>query len=141
MITKEEIKNILSVNGTNADSPDEDIRSILRTAQYSEEEVAEAINLLRQPALSENAREDGLHKIFRASQALNSEEVSQLLGIDMEITETVVCANKRKGRLTSKHYSLIWGFAVLLASTGVLLYMRFLEVGPFHEMASITPLP
>lgn len=131
MINREQIESILKVNGVSPAAPDEQIRSVLLSARYDHDEVDTAIMVLRENVKTNKTRVDGLHKIFRTDQALKPEEISQLLGIEVEIAEEVVPQSKGQ-IISSLQYMMIWVMSVALAVTSILLYMYIHRVGIFY---------
>ncbi len=131
MINREQIESILKVNGVSPAAPDEQIRSVLLSARYDHNEVDTAIMVLRENIKTNKTRVDGLHKIFRTDQALKPEEISQLLGIDVDISEQVV--PRSKGRdLSGVQYVFVWILSVVLAVSGILFYMYLHKIGIFY---------
>lgn len=131
MINREQIESILKVNGVSPAAPDEQIRSVLLSARYDKNEVDTAIMVLRENIKTNKTRVDGLHKIFRTDQALQPEEISQLLGIEVDIKEKVV-SQSRDSLPAGFQYVLVWLFSVALAVSSIMLYMYFHKVGVFY---------
>lgn len=131
MIKRDQIEAILKINGVPPGSADEEIRSVLLSARYSKDEADTAIMVLRENTKTNQTRVEGLHKVFRSDEALKPEEISQLLGIEVDITETIT--SRSRGRdLTTVHILVIWVLSVLLAIIGVLFFMQMYQVGVFH---------
>lgn len=131
MINKERIESILEVNGVNKGSNDEEIRSVLLSARYSEDEVNTAIMVLRENTQTHKTRVDGLHKVFRSGEALSPEEISQLLGIEVEF-DTRIDTQTTPEQLYGWQTAFVWILSVVIGVGGVLLYMYLNQVGPFH---------
>ncbi|MCD5380962.1 MAG: hypothetical protein LR008_00080 [Candidatus Pacebacteria bacterium] len=132
MINKTQIESVLKINGVSPSEPDERIRSILLSARYSDDEVDTAIMILRENVKTNKTRVDGLHKIFRTEEALRPEEISQLLGIDVEISDRV--APQAKGRdMSDFQYATVWLLSVLLGVGGIILYMYLHKIGIFYS--------
>jgi hypothetical protein len=137
MISRDQIEKILKVNGVAPGSPDEQIRSILLSARYGKDEVDTAIMVLREDTKTRQTRVDGLHKVFRSTQALKPEEISHLLGIDVTIGDTIVNRNKQRN-FTIFQYVFVWVLSVVVAVTGILAYMYLHEIGVFHPSVQLT---
>lgn len=131
MIKRDQIETILKINGVPPGSPDEEIRSVLLSASYSKDEVDTAIMVLRENVRTNKTRVDGLHKIFRTDESLKPDEISQLLGIEVEIDQTINPGSKRHS-LTRVHMVIIWFLSVFLAVSGILFFMYMYKVGIFH---------
>lgn len=131
MINREQIEAILKINGVAPSSPDDQIRSVLLSARYSKDEVDTAIMVLREDVKTNEAHVDGLHKVFRTNDALKSEEISRLLGIDVTLEDEVVPQSRHRTMSTMQHV-LVWTLSVVVAIMGVLFYMYLHRVGIFH---------
>jgi hypothetical protein len=134
MISRNQIESILKINGVEPTSPDELIRSVLLSARYDENEVNSALMVLRQNIVTNQTRVDGLHKVFRTNQALCPQEISQLLGIEVNIQENIVA----KPQTTSmSNRNIISGIilAFLLAVIIVMIHMYLAGIGVFHPSA------
>ncbi|MEN9921801.1 MAG: hypothetical protein RL097_77 [Candidatus Parcubacteria bacterium] len=131
MITRKQVETILKINGVPASSADEQIRSILLSARYSNDEVDTALMILREDVNTKQTRVDGLHKVFRTGDALRSDEISNLLGIDISIEDKIE-ERKKKKQISFTQYIVVWVSSVLLAVCGILFYMYLHKIGVFH---------
>ena len=137
MIKRDQIESILKINGVQPTSPDEQIRSVLLSARYSKDEVDTAIMVLRENTKTNKTRVDGLHKVFRSDEALSPEEISQLLGIEIELSDRM--QDQGDDRDSSQlQFILLWVLSALLAIVGLLFYMYIYKVGVFHLSTGIT---
>lgn len=133
MLNRNRVESLLKVNGISPTSPDEVIRSVLLSARYTEDEVESAITILRENVKTNKSRVDGLHKVFRTDQTLKPKEISDLLGIDLSISDTVVRGGKPR-RIQGSQFVAVCILSVVLALCGVLLYMFLFKVGLFYEV-------
>lgn len=131
MISREQVEAILKVNGVPETSPDEHIRSVLLSARYSNDEVDAAIMILRENDKTKKTRVDGLHKVFRTSDALSSDEISQLLGVDVTYDRNQIKTSRTR-KATPAQVVIIWMMSILIATIAVLVYMYVYRVGVFH---------
>lgn len=136
MIDKKHIESILRINGLGESAPDEQIRSVLLSASYNNDEVEAAMVVLRENTATSKTRVDGLHKVFRSDQALKASEISALLGIDIDVSEKV------EGGVNARRYSLlhiiiIWFVSLLIATTGLIYYMYIQQTGFFHPASDL----
>lgn len=131
MINKNQIESILKINGVSSTSGDEVIRSVLLSARYNNDEVDTAIMVLRENVKTNKTRVEGLHKIFRTDEALMPEEISQLLGIDVDV-ESVSAINSKARSFSNAQLVAVWFLSVALALAGILAYMYLYKVGVFH---------
>ena len=134
MTDKRQIEAILKVNGLAATSPDEEIKSVLLSARFNNDEVDTALMILRENVKTNETRVDGRHKVFRTDTALRPAEVSKLLGIDIDISDD------RANRRDPKRFSLLELMLLsvassLLAIVCLLMYMYSEGIGWFHPSA------
>lgn len=132
MLQRQQIESILKINGVSTASPDEEIRSVLLSARFNEDEIDTAILVLRENKKTNISRVDGLHKVFRSGEALHPSEITSLLGIEVNIVELT---NKKIN--DAKKLILVQGVAIMLialalASLGILVAMFIYKVGIFH---------
>ena len=136
MIDKKHVESLLKINGIEKTAPDEEIRSVLLSARFKDDEVETALMVLRENVDTKQTKVDGLHKVFRTDQALKPSEISQLLGIDVNLSEKVVVNS------TTKEYSLfqfvlLWLTSIILAVTCILFYMYSHKIGVFHPQMNL----
>ena len=130
---KKQLETLLKINGLSPSAPDEKIRSILLSARFKEDEIKTAITVLRENVKTNIKNIEGLHKVFRSDRALKSKEISELLGIDVDITETVTAARGPK-EYTAVNYMILWFISVVLAVSAILFYMYVSKVGIFYPV-------
>jgi hypothetical protein len=136
MLQKQDIEKILKINGVSPNADDEEIRSVLLSARYNNDEVDTAIMVLRENMKTHQTRVEGLHKVFRSDEALNASEISALLGIEVTVDE--VSADGRRGREMSTLQTLfVIVVSIVLALLGVFGAMYHYEVGIFHPTSAI----
>lgn len=131
MIQKDQIETILKINGLDQTSTDEEIRSVLLGAHYDQEESQNAINLFRQKNVTNHTRIDGLHKVFRTDVQLKPDEISALLGIDVDVPKHIA-RDRKTQHLTSLHLMIITFLSIIIAVLGLFAYMYYMNVGLFH---------
>jgi len=131
MINRDQIEKILKINGVSPAAPDEQIRSVLLSARYKDDEVDTAIMVLREDINTKKTRIDGLHKVFRTDKSLDSKEISQLLGIDVEISDRIA-ARQTRVKTSFTHYIILWVLSVVIATSAILFYMNIHKVGVYH---------
>ena len=131
MINRNQIESILKINGVPPGSPDEQIRSVLMSARYNKDEVDTAIMVLRENIVTKTSRVDGLYKIFRTNESLRPDEISQLLGIEVNIDQSINVHSKSHD-LSRFQFFIVWIMSVALAVFGILFYMYLYKIGFFH---------
>jgi len=131
MIERNHIEKILKINGMSPSEPDDVIRSVLLSARYNNDEIDTALMVLREDTKTKQVRVEGLHKVFRTDNALKPQEISDLLGIDVNLEHYLPPIVQSRTFVTPTLIS-VWILSLLLAVVGVLLYMHFNNVGIFH---------
>lgn len=134
MMRSEQIKSILKINGASEASPDEHIRSILLNAHYTRAEVNDALSIIRNKTMINKHESDDVHKIFRSSTTLKPEEISNLLGIQVDVStfQSSAILPESDTSKDSVFPTLLVGFlSIILAICGVVLYMFLNQLGFF----------
>lgn len=131
MADKKHIESILRVNGIEASAQDEEIRSVLISARFDDDEINAALVVLRENTKTNETRVDGLHKVFRSDEGLKPKEVSRLLGIDVAVQDQISKDNKKR-HLSYLELFLLALVSLLLATVCILFYMYSHDIGIFH---------
>jgi hypothetical protein len=134
MTDRKHIESILKINGLTPTSADEEIKSVLLSARFKDDEIDAALMILRENTHTSEVRVDGLHKVFRTDAGLKPSEISQLLGIDIKVTEKVSPRSNRK-RFSFFQLLLLSIASSLLAIVCLLFYMYSENIGWFHPSA------
>lgn len=130
MITRGQVLSVLNINGISPSESKEKIRAVLLSARYSEAEVEEAL-LVLQNASVKKSDVSGLHKIFRTSQALQPNEISKLLNIDIAVEDEVQVKHKKTHALAIQ-VTVVILLSIALSIAGVLFYMKSHQIGLYH---------
>ena len=138
MIDRQHIEQILKINGMSSAEPDETIRSVLLSARYNKDEIDTALMVLREDAETKRVRVEGLHKVFRTDDSLQPQEISQLLGIEVDANKFMPKVSEAPKRVGLPTFFAVWVFSVLFAVMGVLLFMHMNSIGIFHPSVAIT---
>lgn len=136
MMTREQLEKLLRLNGLEKTAKDEEIKSVLLSARYKEDEIDAAIMVLRENKHSHKTKVDGLHKVFRSDGSLSSAEISSLLGIDVDLEHRVE-AGARARQFSMMSQTLLFLLSILIGLIAVLLYMYTSEIGIFHPTSAI----
>ena len=134
MFQRTHIEKFLEINGVAPSAPDDQIKSVLLSAQWHKEDVEAAILVLRENPEDHVTRVDSLHKVFRTDERMKPETISALLGIEMDLSPKDL--NTLKGQtqnFLSLQILLIILFSVLFAGGFLVASMYLLEMGPFHQ--------
>ncbi len=142
MIEKKQIESILKANGIPPTAPDEEIRSILISARWDNNEVDTALMVLKENRESKATHVDTLHKVFHSDDRLSPADITSLLGIKVDMNQEDTSTLEAKRHKVERNQSLI---AIILALSIVLLGLTYLmyieEAGVFYNASStkITP--
>lgn len=137
MMKRDQIESVLKINGVEPTSPDEQIRSVLLSARYSKDEVDTAIMVLREDTKTNKTRVDGLHKVFRTNEGLQPDEISQLLGIEVNLSDRVQVDAIQQKNFSKLQNVLITLLSISLAALGLAFYMYIYQVGLFHPSTGL----
>lgn len=135
MIEKRHIETILKVNGLPPTAPEEQIRSILISSRYDNDEIDTAIMVLKENTQTKVSHVDGLHKVFRTDKGLKPSEISQLLGIDVVVRPESI---KQDVAITSSlaYHFIIWTVSLITAIIAITIYMYIADIGLFHHTSA-----
>lgn len=131
MIDRQHVETLLRIQGVTPTSPDEEIRSVLMSAKFKDDEIDTAITVLRENVTDKTFKVDGLHKIFRSEEGLKSQEISSLLGIDINVDELEI-NNSHRRNLGTSQYITIAVLSIIVAAICVVFVMYQNQMGPFH---------
>ena len=134
MIDRSKIEALLEIQGIPPTAPEEQIRSVLMSAQYDDDEISTAITVLRENKVNNSAHVDGLHKIYRTDSGLKPAEIAALLGINVEVSDLQIKNHRQRG-VSNYHYFIILGMVLFLAIGGLMFAMYLNQTGPFHPSA------
>ncbi len=133
MIDRTHIEKFLLLNGVSPTAPDEEIKSVLISASWHQDDVNAAIMVLRENSENNESRVDSVHRIFHTDDKLQPEMVSTLLGIDMGVSSKDLALRRTaKGGLTSGEVLRLVGISITLSVLAMLFMMWYFEVGFFH---------
>ena len=133
MIEKKQIETILKANGIPATAPDEEIRSILISARWDNNDVDTALMVLKENKDSKATHVDTLHRVFHSDDRLSPSDISSLLGVKVSLRDEDVVDVEVQRRKIERAQTLV---AVTLALSIVLLGLAYLmyveQAGVFH---------
>jgi hypothetical protein len=139
MIEKRNIEAFLRVNGIPATANDEEIRSVLISARWNENEVDTALMVLKENKDTKETHVDTLHKVFNTDDRLSAAEISTLLGIDVQLSnEDVGDINLKRARIERAQGLISFALSIVIAlsSIGYLMYQE--KAGFFNEVEVVT---
>lgn len=137
MLQKKDIETILKINGVLPTSPEEEIRSVLVSARYNNDDIDTALMVLRENTSTHQTRVDGLHKIFRSDSSLKPSEISALLGIEVNVDHIALRKNATRDMTIFQNIFVVF-VAIILAVLGATFAMYYYQVGVFHQVAATT---
>lgn len=133
MLEKRNIEAFLKVNGIPPTAKDEEIRSVLLSARWNNNEVDTALMVLKENIVSNETHVDTLHKVFNSDDRLSSSEITKLLGIDVSLTDSDVADINTKHQLSKNSTAVITfvlSIIIAVSSIGYLMYKE--KAGVFH---------
>jgi len=135
MFQRNHIEKLLRLNGVDTTDSDEEIKSVLISAQWHKDDVEAAVLVLRENKTDHKTRVDSLHKVFRSDERLRPETISSLLGIEMNITSKELASRQKhsSAKLPPSHILVVACAALTLSLIFVFASMHYLEMGLFHK--------
>lgn len=137
MLKREQIELLLRINGVSPSSPDEEIRSVLLSASFDDNDINTAIMVLRENTANNTTRIDGLHKVFRSNQNLRPSEIYSLLGIDVGVGDDIETKKIDVNRKIWIQHVVIVLLAIVIAVGGIFVAMYVYQVGIFHDSVAL----
>lgn len=133
MIDRNHIEQILRINGLTPTAADEEIRSVLISAKWQQDEVETALTVLRENKNTHESRVDTLHDVFLSDKHLSPEAIESLLGIKVEVDpKEMEHMHDRQRLVTLMQMLIIICSASIIALSSVLSIMYFGQFGVFH---------
>jgi len=133
MLERANIERLLRLNGVGPSAADEEIKSVLISARWHENDIETALLVLKENTKSHETRVDTLHKVFRSDDSLHPQTISALLGIDVDVAQGALDHKKKMRPSLSAGQALQIGVVSAgLAIACILASMWYLEMGVFH---------
>ena len=134
MLEKRQIENFLRINGVPPYAPDEEVRSVLRSALWQEKDIETGLLVLRENAKSQESHPNPLHKIFSSDEKMRPESISALLGVDMDLSEMAISKEYTQPRrtVTLGQAFEISVVSIFFSASLILGAMWYLKIGIFH---------
>jgi len=135
MFQRQQVEQLLRLNGVSTDDSDDQIKSVLISAQWHKDDVETAILVLRENVNDQKTRVDSLHKVFRSDDHLRPETISSLLGIEMDVTSQELEQRQKiaSGRMQPRQILLVAVMALTVSLIFVVASMMYLEMGLFYK--------
>jgi hypothetical protein len=134
MIARSHIESILKANGLPPTAPDDEIRGLLLSARWDNNDVESALLILKGSDTTGSTQVDTMHRVFHTDGHLTPKDISSLLGVDITLTEEQFKADPNKHKKSQLPQILMIGIlalAIVFASLGFLMYQS--RDGIFHE--------
>lgn len=136
MIDRKNIEQYLALNGLPSDAPEEEVRALLKSANWNTPDIDFAIKLL-------NATPEEIVKLnkelrpnyYNTDQRLSPDTMNSLLGMEVTFDRDI---SEHKRMLETIYRSQLVSIAVLsffCAFLFLMIGMWYLQVGFFHEDA------
>ncbi len=142
MIEKKQVESILKANGIPPTAPDEEIRSILISARWDNNDVDTALMVLKENRDSKATHVDTLHRVFHSDERLTPSDISSLLGVKVSLNDDDIEKVEVKRRKIERAQTMV---ALTLALSIVLLGLTYLmyveEAGVFYGDSSQASRP
>ncbi len=139
MIEKHQVESLLKANGIPATAADEEIRSILISARWDNNDVDTALMVLKENTASKATHVDTLHKVFHSDDRLTPADISSLLGVKVALSPDEMQDVETRHKSIERTQTLI---AVILALSIVLFGLAYLmyseQAGVFHASETDT---
>lgn len=135
MIDKASLEQFLRINGISPTASDQEIKSVLLSARWENDDVDTAMLVLRENTATHESSVDSVHKVFRSDERLTPESVSKLLGISMDATDilSAYSLDTKYVHLPTIMILIVSFLTFALAMAFVAGSMWMLKVGPFHQ--------
>ena len=136
MFKREDVEQMLAVNGVPPTAPDEQIKQLLIDARWNKNDVDTAITVLRENQTTHKQRVDKLHKIFYSDDRLQPETVSALLGIETHFKphDTEHPSRRPRSSLTAGQIIRILIVSIALSLLLLLFMMWYMQTGLFYSI-------
>ncbi len=134
MFEKRQIEDLLRINGVPPTSPDEEIKSFLLSAQWHENDVEAALLVLKENVKNHKTHIDTLQKVFSSDEKMKPNTIADLLGVDIDITNTNFAKHWKRPRrsVTPVQAIQISLLSILFSVLFTLGAMWYLDMGVFH---------
>ena len=134
MIEKRNVEAFLKVNGISAIAKDEEIRSVLLSARWNNNEVDTALMVLKENILSNETHVDSLHKVFNSDDRLSSAEITNLLGIDVNLSDfEATPVGKKRQHIENSSTMIVFFLSLIIAASSIGYLMYKERAGVFHD--------
>ena len=133
MIEREHVEKILEINGLGDSAGEEDIRSVLVSAKWNDDDVETALTVLKEDKETGKSHTETYKNVFTSDVRLSPESIQNLLGIDVDMSSHEMAAVR-----TSRQQVSFWQvltiviYATLLAFGSILIVMYIQNFGFFH---------
>lgn len=124
MISREHVERILRLNGVDPSASDEEIKSVLISAKWHDDDAELGVMVLRENKVTHKERVDTLHKVFTSDERLKPETISSLLGIDVDMnSKELETLRVRKRQISLGQMLTIASLAMVIAFGSLFVYM------------------
>jgi hypothetical protein len=135
MYSKKDIETVLRINGVDPTSPVATISAVLKEAGYTDTQIEDSLSVLSGRSDGVDRSNPAAQNLLRTEQPLKPQDISGLLGIDINISTIISAKDKRKDLSTSQVFLVIF-LSIFSAVAAVLISMYLNDVGFFHPTVS-----
>ena len=142
MIDKNQIETILKTNGIHPTAPDEVIRSVLISARWDDNDVDTALMVLKENTTDNTSRVDTLHRVFHTDEKLSPADISAMLGVKVDISDTDLKdlqIERQKIERVQSFVAVILAISIVLFGLTYLMYVE--QAGVFHSSEDKPAIP
>lgn len=129
------IENILRANGVSMDSGEDEIKSLLFSARWHEDDIDTALFVLRNDKDDNKQRIDAVYdEDFRLQDRMRPETISSLLGIevdDYDLNRKEYARGENVGTMGMMGMVFVLSAAIIFSGLVLLLFMFVFKIGVF----------
>jgi hypothetical protein len=134
-VDKKLIENILRANGVSMSSGDDEIKSLLFSARWHEDDIDTALFVLRNDANDNKQRIDAVYdEDFRLQDRMRPETISALLGIEVDdygLDQKEYARGENVGTMGMMGMVFVLSAAIIFSGLVLLLFMFIFKIGVF----------
>ncbi|MDA8596734.1 hypothetical protein N9L26_00150 [Candidatus Pacebacteria bacterium] len=132
MLDRKNIEQVLSVNGLDSEATDDEIKSLLVSARWHEDDIETALVVLRENPETHKQTVDSVHRTFAAGDRMSADTLNAILGIDVEVSKVSAEHHKELERAyRSQVISLVF-VSIVLGTLFIMAVMWTTKMGLFY---------
>jgi hypothetical protein len=139
MFDRNQLETFLRINGMSPFNKNEEIKSLLLSARWNEEDVDTALMVLKQNKINKETTVDTVHKVFRSNERLSPQEIQSLLGIEVDYSDTVAVSYAEEQIAMERKSTRIAMILALLIAAASVTYVMYQERAGFFYTSANSP--